>query len=49
MFEGIDPEFIDSFENLAALRSKVASLDKVKALYTEKDTGFKPSKTLAAV
>lgn len=39
--DGITLEFCDTFEQAAALRSKVASMPKVKALYAG-ETGFEP-------
>lgn len=39
--DGISKEYLDGFEKIAALRSKVASEPKVKELYPE-DAGFEP-------
>lgn len=39
--EGITVEFLDSFVKMSALRSKVASMPKVKEMYTGV-AGFEP-------
>lgn len=41
MMDGISAEYADSFEKIAALRSKIADSPKVKELYKE-DKGFEP-------
>lgn len=39
--DGITADFVDGFEKIAALRSKVAGEAKVKELYAD-DKGFEP-------
>lgn len=39
--DGITAEFMDSFEKVAALRSRVASEPRIKAIYAG-DAGFEP-------